>query len=289
MERRRICAALLLLSVLTIILVGGNLSAQFWADNDFDENGTENDGTGITEPISLVSPSLASTFLDEEAGICIYTDVGQSLDLSIAKGVYKTIEKETPDYVVGSISLSGLPESDDVHCFVHMDGWIVVYYLDEEPASKIIDWNWYTGGVLSKTKLESGLLEMCLALGVAAGNPSYYHFQYRFANRLMIIIDTQEVTGTDSFTLRLPSDFTFYERSWSHHIGGFGDIQTAFGVLSAAQLSPDITHTIEVELYLSGSYTDHSHFRIDGETIHEKYVGTLDCSNAGIVLVYLEP
>ena len=101
------------------------------------------------QKLSLVSPVYAlgattvPTFLEEEAGMSMYVNIGKPIDLSKAKAVYKIIEKETTDYVVGSLSLPGLPQTDDVHCFVHKDGWIVVYYLKGEPISKIIDWNYY--------------------------------------------------------------------------------------------------------------------------------------------------
>lgn len=240
--------------------------------------------------LSLANPafiqSASTTFLDEEAGISIYTNIGHSLDLSKAKAKFKTIEKETAEYIIGSLSLPDLPESDDVHCFVHKNGWIVVYYLKAEPTSKIIDWNWYLAGKLTKTKLQIGLQEMCSALGVTPTDINYYHFQYPYAYKLMISIDWQEGSGTDSFNIKIPSEFTFYERSWSHR-GGDGTA-TSCGLLTAVQLSPDTFHTVDARVYIAGypSYARLSYFNLDGEQI--SLIDGASISEVGIVLVYRE-
>jgi len=283
-KRRKTKTVLVLLCIFSIWGLGSLLITNF-----FDSNGNlRNNNEGGLGTLSLSSPDfiqgthLATTFLDEEAGISIYTDINQSLDLSVAKTVYKTIETETSEYIVGSISLPNLPESDDVHCFVHKDGYVVVYYLYGEPVSKIIDWNWYLTGELSKTKLQIGLEKMCLALGVTAANTSYYHFQYPYANRLMIIIDKQEGHGTDSFNLMLPSEFTFYERSWSHRAGD--DTDTICGVLTAVQLSTDTSHTVEADV--STSLYGGSYLKIDDELISSIFGGLI--SEVAIALVYFE-
>lgn len=222
-----------------------------------------------------ITQSALTTFLDEEAGMSVYTDVGQSLDLSKAKAEYKTIEKETSEYIVGSVSLPDLPESDDVHCFVHKNGWIVVYYLEEEPASKIIDWNWCLAGKLTKTKLQIGLDEMCVALGVTATDMNYYHFQYPYANKWMIIIDN------DSFRVKIPSDFTFYERSYSH----FCDSKVGYERITSSQLTPDAFHTVAL---VYNDYYDYDEFKVDGiriNRISSVYVGN---HNIAIILLYRE-
>lgn len=238
----------------------------------------------LANPVFAQSISSETTFLEEEAGMSIYVNIGASIDLSIAKPMYKTIEKETDDYIVGSISLPNLPETDDAHCFVHKDGWIVVYYLKAEPTSKIIDWNYYSEGNLTKTKLQAGLAEMGLALGATITDAKYYNFQYPSAEKWMIIIDSKNSTSlSDSFNLKIPSNFTFYERSWSHWTEDATGAMwfpyftidgttistipysgmTNYGQLTSAQLQPDVFHTITMYAYRGSS-------------------------NVGIVLIYKE-
>ncbi len=246
-------------------------------------------GTNDNGIFFLSRPVMAaeSTFLDEEAGISAYTNLGTAIDLSVARTGFKTIEQETADYIVGSIALPDLPETEDVHCFVHSDGWIVTYYLAAEPTSKVIVWSYYSPGNL-KTKLQLGLEEMTYALGVTATDINYYHFQYPYANKWMVIVDCTVDREGDSFNLKIPGDFTIYERSWSHYaqcysssgffyfridgnqINATHEDETECGKLTPAQLSPDTFHTIVVEPY---GYYWHS--------------GDQSC--IGIVLVYLEP
>ena len=182
----------------------------------------ENLDTVDTESImSLFRPAFALesgiSFLEEEGGISVYANVNQALDLSRVKSVFRTIEKETLDYVVGSLAISDLPESEDVHGYVQKDGWIVVYYLKNEPAAKMIDWISSSTGQLTKTKLQLGIEKVGNAFGVMISEIHYFHFQYPYAGKLMIIIEYDQVDGADSFELKIPNDFMISEISWSHY------------------------------------------------------------------------
>ena len=230
----------------------------------------------LVNPVFAQSVSSETTFLEEEAGMTIYVDIGRSIDLEVAKTVYRTLEKETANYTVGSIALPDLPESEDVHCFVHKDGWIVAYYLKAEPIGKIIDWAYWSGGTLTKNKLQVGLEQMSNALGASVTGAKYYHFQYPYANKCMIIIETLVGSGEDSFNIMIPLEFTVYERSWSHYsqqaypadapdmrsrfkidgntinIVSATSPQTNYGQLTVAQLSPNVFHNVSVSGYYSG-------------------------------------
>jgi len=234
------------------------------------------------KPAFAQSMSTAPTFLDEEAGISLYVNIGQSIDLAVAKTVYRTLEKETANYTVGSIALPNLTENEDVHCFVHKDGWIVTYYLKGEPLSKIVDWNLWSGGKLTKNKLQVGLEQMTNALGKVVTDVKYYHFQYPNANKCMIILETLVGSGEDSFNVTTPNDIAVYERSWSHYanttreyygwawenyhsyfkidgntinsiIGVDGPV-TNRGTLIVAQLFPSAAHVISVSYDHQNSY-----------------------------------
>jgi len=249
---------------LVAILIVGILGVYFFASDKRNNIVAEGSQTYLfANPVFAQSISSETTFLEEEAGMSIYVNIGVSIDLSKAKAVYKTIEKETADYIVGSLSLPDLPETDDVHCFVHKDGWIVVYYLKAEPISKIIDWNYYSAGKLTKTKLQVGLEKMGLALGAAVTGAKYYNFQYLYADKWMIIIESLDGSGEDSFNIKIPSEFTIYERSWSHYAAytifyysssvkidtsviNLNNGGTKSGLLSAAELSPDVYHAVSI-------------------------------------------
>lgn len=208
--------------------------------------------------ISLVKPAFAqeveASFLEQEAGIAAYTSLGQKIDLTRAKAAFKTVEKETDTYVVGSISVPGYEkyEKESVHCFVHRDGWVVVYYLKEEPTAKMINWQ-----KLGNTKLEMGLMEACGAAGVGLPYVRYYHFQYPDATKFMILAKVL----SRSFRVMIPGSFIVYERTWSTTASSGSAIDIdgtdvskkssgseeygTYGLVTPTQLKPDVFHTVK--------------------------------------------
>lgn len=267
----------------------------------------EKDDADNTESLlHLVKPAFGLeseiSFLEEEAGISMYTYFNQPLDLSKAKSAFKIPEKEGSTYVIGTVSLPGLPETDDVHCYVKRDGLVAIYYLKEEPVSKIIDWNYYTAEGLTRTKLQTGLRKVCNTMGVTATAMGYYHFQYPDSNKLMIITEMQKGEGTwqrdvwtgswegkDSFKLKIPSELIIYERSWSQHAGK-GTVMK-YGLFSEMQLSPNMFHTIDaIGTYnydsMWGDSSENSFLKVDGETI--SHIQDSRASEVAIALLYRE-
>jgi hypothetical protein len=172
----------------------------------------------VAEGSEVSGMKAGTNFLDAEAGISAYTNVGEEIDLEKAKAAFRTIEYETDEYVIGSVPLPDYPEYEDVHAYVHKDGWVVTYYLKDKPVGKIIDWKDYsTDEKIIGTKLEDGLSVACNAAGVPRRNIKYYDFRYPNADKLMIVADAQWTDGTDTLNIKLPSDFVFYDRSYSHY------------------------------------------------------------------------
>jgi len=227
--------------------------------------------------ISLANPSIpavGSSFLEEEAGITCYTKV-YAVDLIEAERAFKNVEKKTTDYIVGSVGLPGYGESHDVHVYADRTGWIVAYYLAKEPASKIIDWLDYSGGMITSTKLEDALVKVTNALNVELPYVMYYDFRYPAATKIMIITDEEGRKDTETFRMKIPSSYTIYSRTWSFAvridpgasvlslsvIGGTLKIDGTKlcsgqlsrdnwsiwnGTITPTQLSPDRYHTISV-------------------------------------------
>jgi len=237
-----------------LFLIVGSLSLYYYANRGTTTQSGET--YHFIKPVFAQSMSTAPTFLDEEAGISLYVNIGQSIDLAVAKTVYRALEKETADYAVGSVNVS-ISENEDVHCFVHKNGWIVTYYLKGEPVSKIVDWNLWSQSTskLTKNKLQVGLEKMANTLGVwSVPSVSYYHFQHPNATKCMIILETLVGSGEDSFNVTIPNDIAVYERSWSH--------------------------------YAQNPYYYHSYFKIDGNTINSISSSAQDpMTNRGTLIV----
>ncbi len=256
-KKSHIRTLVILLGIILVFGMGYLFGSDTWTIfNSRDSNDMDEDGGDFV----LIMPKTSSTFLNDEAGIAYYTNVSQTLNLATAKAEFRTIEADEPNYVVGSLALSGLPETEDVHVFVHKDGWILTYYLKAEPVGKIIDWNYYSAGTLSKTKLSTGLEVMSLVLGVSPTYTNYYNFEFPNANKLKIVIEEVSGQNTDSFDIKLTSTFTYYERSWAHYgtssfsylrldgnqISYLNSGDFDYGELTPVQLTLDVFHTLEV-------------------------------------------
>ncbi len=209
--------------------------------------------------------SVAS-LIGDEAGICAYFNAGATVDLALVEVAYRTIEAKTPEYIIGSVAVDDYPELDDVHVYVHKDGWFMAYYMEADPVAKIFDFKNYNGTSLV-TRFDKILASIANQARVPFRSPAYYDFRYPNANRLMLVAETYE--GGNDFTITMPSEFTYWERSWGligcgspydipHGCSGsFGIDGNAIvsqwcngvvgqGYLTAAQLAPGDAHKITV-------------------------------------------
>lgn len=236
------------------------------------------------EPFSA-DVALGLSFLEDEAGISAYSQVS-NVDLELAKTAFKNVEKETGEYIIGSVALPDYVESDDVHVYVDIDGWMIAYYLKGERASKIIDWKHYLGGEITTTKLETALGKVCDAMYTYLTYINYYDFRCPNGTKIMIVIEESYSYGVpETFRLMVPQDHPMYSRTWSHAVdsnGGWlkidGTTLNNFqqhpsgwrileGDITPIQLLPDVFHEISTAKYYSGG----------------------GGSYVGIVLIYSEP
>jgi len=236
---------------------------------------------GITGGIALAEPAFASTtganFLEEEAGIAAYVNYARQLNLAKAKEKFRTIERETDTYIVGSVGLLGYTADEDVHMFVHREGWLVAYYTKHEPACRMIDWARYSPPAFG-TKLALALDSLTGHLDLEHRNPGYYAFNYPEANRLMLIADR------NSFYVTVPGTLVVHERaiSFSRATG----TESKYSRLEPGELSLNVRHLVDFE---RGTFTSSpSYARINGE--RKLTLSRSDqIDGVGISLVYREP
>lgn len=233
-----------------------------------------------------------ASFLETEAGISAYGQV-INVDLDLAETAFKTVEKKTDEYIVGSVALDGYGESDDVHVYVDISGWIIGYYLRDEHASKIIDWQGYkNSGNLSNTKLVLAIGKVCSCMYVYIDEIKYYDFRYTHATKIVIIVDEEPVNNTtETFRIKVPSDYLVLNATWSLHVVEYsddtnrGDLKiddillysgsstgsdTWEGIITPVQLSPNVFHEITLYNICSG-------YSCNGD------------SWAAVMLIYSEP
>jgi len=198
-------------------------------------------------------------FPQDEAGIAAYFKSASPVNLADVRGVFRVIEVQTADYIIGSVGVADYVEEFDVHVYVHRTGWFMAYYLKTDPVAKMVDMRSYAGTRID-TLLEKTLNIVAVSAGVAISGVTYYDFRYPNATHLMLIGENDADGNT--FTVQLPSSYAYYERSWNllktgaaWHDAYFvlnGQRLTLngpnpfFGSLTPAQLLPDVLHTVQV-------------------------------------------
>lgn len=197
------------------------------------------------------------TFLSNEAGISAYIQTSAPIDLNLVRGEFRTIETETEDYIIGSVAVPDHPEEYDVHVYVHKDGWILAYYLNNEVTSKIVN---VRAGAISTTKLETAISIIASAVGEAVTGLKFYDFRYPNATHVLIVAE-DAANGRD-FTITLPTEFGYFDRSFAVYntnydydsldfyidnvkaTRGWTGFNMTYGVIPASQLLPGQSHYI---------------------------------------------
>lgn len=70
-----------------------------------------------------------------------YVNTGFTINLNIVRAAFRTVERQTDTWLIGSVQVPGFPESEDAHVFVHQEGWIVAYYERGSPVARTVQWS----------------------------------------------------------------------------------------------------------------------------------------------------
>jgi hypothetical protein len=193
--------------------------------------------------------------LDEEAGMSAYFKANGPIDLGLVKNALRTVEVETPTYIIGSVDVPDYPEDYDAHIYVHVDGWFLAYYLRTDIPAKIIDTRGY---VIDSTVLESALAVVSGAAGVPFSAGTHYDFRYPNATHILLVAENQ--SDGDCFNIQVPSEYGYFDRGFAVYDNYYFDVyldgvevsyiyytdvyDIAYGSISSSQLLPDVMHTM---------------------------------------------
>jgi hypothetical protein len=188
---------------------------------------------GVAQVFSLSVPAFAQStsavrFPSSEAGISAYLKLALSVDLGKARAVFRGVQAEGSDYLVGIVELAGLPEDVWPHLYVSKDGWFVAYYSKYDPASKLMPWKDYKGGAISTTTLRDALeqfttqlldsMQATFSFTASEKDLHYYDFRYQEARAFVLAADSVDSTGTkDELKYAIPTGVTVYDGSWAHY------------------------------------------------------------------------
>jgi len=211
------------------------------------------------EGVGPVMSAQVTTQLAAEAGISAYLQTSTSIDLGLIKDEFRTIETQTDDYIIGSVPVPDHPEHFDVHVYVHKDGWILAYYMNNEPTAKMVD---VRGWTISSTKLETVISIIAGTLGEPMTGLKYYDFRYPNATHILMV--AEDHNDGREFYIEMPTEYGYSERSfglyytrreshlWHLYINGsrasrtWYNSQMSYGSIPASQLLPGQTHKVNL-------------------------------------------
>ncbi len=189
---------------------------------------------------------LVGEKVQDEAGIAAYYKAPNQLNLELIRPLFNSIELESADYILGSISVPTYEEHYDTHVYVRRDGWIMAYYLASAPTSKMID---TAARNLDNSKLKTVMNNVAVTGGAPFGAVTYYNFNYPNATHMLLVGEAADV-----FEITMPSNFAYYEVSWAGS-GCCMEIDGAnlpyfqgryfYGSLQITSFLPDIAHIVD--------------------------------------------
>jgi hypothetical protein len=207
----------LLLIVAALLIV--NISISAWTKSTSDTTS----GTAPTDgALALVRPwfideALASddrsnrliANIANEAGLSAYIKTPTAINLSLANTAFTSVTTTDPNYLMGVIVPTGYSAYWGAQVVVHKTGWIMAWYHKDWLASTIVNVNDTT--FANKTKLSLAIDAVITTLKIKTIDPTYYHFKYPEANR-MLIARKSMISG---YVMRVgyPSTFTYYDTS----------------------------------------------------------------------------
>ena len=208
---------------------------------------------GILFLLFTGSASAAVDFPADEAGISAYVKAKSSIpNLNVVIPALATTERQTDDYIIGTVAMDGHSEEQRPHVYVSTDGWVVAYYPRDRSSGWLLR---YVPGPISTTTLNEVVQIVCDQIGGTTTGLKYYDFRHPDATKMMII--GESTTGSSWFKVTIPSDFTTYRVDWSNY--GYADLDGvrfssvsywAYGSFNpAGEFQNGIEHTLDVINY----------------------------------------
>ena len=160
-------------------------------------------------------------FPQDEAGMCAYVNIGESINLEDAVGAYTQMLELSATHAIGTIAIGNVHATDNIHVYVDVNGWIVAYLLRTEETAAMIQWSSVnvSNPVFERTTLSDAISNMCTAIDVnytgVEGNIQYYDFEYPDADNMLIFTNTRTSDGDDYTHVLVPDTNTLYAANYS--------------------------------------------------------------------------
>lgn len=169
-------------------------------------------GQALTQP---KQPMPA--FPAQAAGLSAYVKLERPIKITDELSqIFERIEDVGGNYIIGTVKVTNFVGSVYPHLYVDTEGWLVAYFLSNEPASLVMHWSGtaYDPNPTIGSTLEEALGRACQALKVQLPAVSYYDFRYPKANNILVLLGVLPKAGTKSMYVKLPSTYTLYHVSY---------------------------------------------------------------------------
>ena len=159
-------------------------------------------------------------FPEDEAGISAYVNVNQSINITEAVKAFTQTEELSQTHAIGIIPIDNKRGTTNVHVYVDTGGYIVAYFKDTEPASKIIKWS---GMDFDNPKIDfttnAAIKAVCDKIDVyypdIKDDIKYYDFKYPDAKKMVIFLNARSSPGNEYTHIFIPSKYRLYNASYS--------------------------------------------------------------------------
>ncbi len=241
--------------------------------------------------------ACATAFPVDEAGISAYINTSQTINIENVSQIYTEVVEVGDNYIIGKTPISDYGGNINVHVYADTDGWIVAYFLNGTPASKMMQWKEATdvNNPVITTITNTTLVNAVYNAGDAAdveiesSEIKYYDFSHPNANSMMLFIRTRATNGANLHQVEIPADYTLYEASYYHYIYYYSRYYSFYRTWYYWDSKLKVDGTIISDAYTYGNpagYRWWRSFASYGETIATGELHTIEISYEQIGSAY---
>ena len=216
--KKSLIRRLFILSVIVSVIVVSTAMNSFM--NRTEDERMENVEFRLATPQFLLASAATLSgdpaFPENEAGISAYLRPTTSINLTIAKSAFATIDEEKSDYIKGTVAVNEMTEDEYPYVWVSSDGWIIAYIPRDYKSEALITPFGYD---YKTTTLAEAIKKVCDVIGANFDydEVGYYHFKFPDANGMVVVLEGVTDIATDEFWVNISKDVTIYNISWAYY------------------------------------------------------------------------